>query len=334
MDYIDRYISAVTKKIPQKQRHEIENELRTKIEDMIKAEKELDTYEKKTEKVLLVLGDPQFIADKYRGIERYIIGPKYYDTYVLILKILLLTVSGGITIALFVANLVNPNPNFLDAASNYLGSLFSATLQTFAWVTILFFIIERRNISKGILTLDDTEWNLSKLPPLSNKKVDIPFFQTVFSLILIAVFYTVFIAILYIKPQLIAAHIFNGEEIIIIPIFNADEIKSFNTAITAIFIFGILKEILKLYYKRWELKLSVLYAILSIISTILIIYVLTDDNIWNPDFADEVVKNITLDINFYSLWEKIQSWIVIIISALAALEIINVLYKGIRFRRN
>lgn len=35
MELIDRYIYAVTKKLPQKQREDIEKELRTLIDDML-----------------------------------------------------------------------------------------------------------------------------------------------------------------------------------------------------------------------------------------------------------------------------------------------------------
>ncbi|HOV26477.1 MAG TPA: hypothetical protein PK566_09005 [Pseudobacteroides sp.] len=83
MDLINRYVYAVTKSLPEKQREDIEKELRTLIDDMIEENDEPVSYEKKVEKVLLELGDPEKLADNYRGSKRYFIGPKFYEKYLL-----------------------------------------------------------------------------------------------------------------------------------------------------------------------------------------------------------------------------------------------------------
>ena len=65
---INRYILRCYKKFAEKQRADIEKELRTLIDDMIEENDEPVSYEKKVEKVLLELGDPEKLADNYRGL--------------------------------------------------------------------------------------------------------------------------------------------------------------------------------------------------------------------------------------------------------------------------
>jgi hypothetical protein len=46
------------------------------------------------------MGDPALLADSYRGAERYLVGPNYFDFYILVLKIVGFAVTLGISIAL------------------------------------------------------------------------------------------------------------------------------------------------------------------------------------------------------------------------------------------
>ena len=68
MDLVDRYIYAVTQKLPQAQRRDIADELHGLIEDMRDERAETSkTSENDIEEVLLELGNPRELADKYRG---------------------------------------------------------------------------------------------------------------------------------------------------------------------------------------------------------------------------------------------------------------------------
>jgi hypothetical protein len=99
MDLIDRYVYAVTKNLPPKQRTDIEKELRTLIDDMVEECGEPGTYEGKVKNVLTGLGSPEKLADNYRDSKRYLIGPNYIDQYFMILKIVFAAVLIGVTVA-------------------------------------------------------------------------------------------------------------------------------------------------------------------------------------------------------------------------------------------
>lgn len=333
MDLINQYVYAVTKSFGEKQREDIEKELRSNIEDMIEQNQGLESYAEKAKKVLLELGDPEVLADDYRGSKRYLIGPQYYETYMLVLKIVIGAVFAGISIAVFVESffLVNENigsiaaENIGNITANYFTTLFSGVLQAFAWTTIGFMIAERKNTKINKEHLGKSKWNLSKLPAVPDKKAGISLSNSIFKIIFATVFYT----ILYSAPELFAVYLLRGNETIRIPVFNLEVLQGYRVLIMSVLILSILIEMLKIYYRRWMLKLSVIHVILTVIATVLALIIVTDSSVWNPNFVTEMSKHFNLTFDFASSLEKIKSWVVAVIVLSSSIEIIVVLYKGI-----
>ena len=89
---LDRYIYAVISKLPKEQREDIKLELESLISDMCEEGRKL-------EDVLLTLGNPDDLANKYREKEKYLIGPEYYDLYIWLVKIVLFatTISAAVS---------------------------------------------------------------------------------------------------------------------------------------------------------------------------------------------------------------------------------------------
>ena len=81
MDLINRYIYAVTQKLPESQRADIEKESRTRhmLEDRGVGVESASLEE--VEQVLLELGAAREMQRRYRGRERYLIGPGLINSY-------------------------------------------------------------------------------------------------------------------------------------------------------------------------------------------------------------------------------------------------------------
>jgi hypothetical protein len=104
---IDAYVSEVGRRLPRTIRSDIEAEIRSILQDMIeersqKTGKPAD--EEMTLEVLKSYGDPEKVAATYQG-ERYLIGPRLYPIFILVLRIVLI-VTGvlaavGLGIAVF-----------------------------------------------------------------------------------------------------------------------------------------------------------------------------------------------------------------------------------------
>ena len=84
MDLIERYIYSVSRHMPGKNRRDIENELRSLIMDALDERTQGNTpTETDIVEVLKELGEPSRIARNYIQEGSYIIGPKFYNLYML-----------------------------------------------------------------------------------------------------------------------------------------------------------------------------------------------------------------------------------------------------------
>lgn len=141
MEMIERYIYAVTQKLPQSQRADIAKELRSLIQDML--DERVDNREvnnKDVEEVLQNLGSPKQLAQKYRGSKKYLIGPEFYDSFILILKITLISVAAGMSIVFAIQIILDPIA-ILDHFVNYIVSLVTVIPQAIGWVTFFICIL-------------------------------------------------------------------------------------------------------------------------------------------------------------------------------------------------
>ena len=328
MDLINRYIYAVTRHFPKKQKTEIEQELKANIEDMIEENESGESYEAKVEKVLLELGDPEIVADNYRGSSRFLIGPLYYDLYLMVVKIVIAAVVGGISIALFIKSFFTSNIDIVNIGVEYISSIFIGALQAFAWTTIVFIIIERNDTRlKGDL-LEKGPWDLSKLPELPNKKAQIPISEPIAAIIFTTIFFSAFLGVLYSVPEVLAIFFEDAGEMIRIPIFDIVVLKGYRAFIIAIFILGILKEVSSLYYRKWNQRNALVHISIIILTAILGLIILTDKGLWNPNLTAELLKYVEVDFDFPALWFNIRNWIIGIFLFANVVEILSIIYKS------
>ncbi|MBQ9123009.1 MAG: hypothetical protein IJY10_05890 [Lachnospiraceae bacterium] len=99
-ELIERYVYDVVRRLPEKQRQDIKEELITLIEDMLEERLDNGRSEKENiEAVLRELGSPATLADKYRGDSGCLISGEYYSVYIQVLKIVIICVAVGMLIA-------------------------------------------------------------------------------------------------------------------------------------------------------------------------------------------------------------------------------------------
>jgi hypothetical protein len=236
----------------------------------------------------------------------------------------------GITIATVVGSFFEPQEGIIGIITSYLATLFSALMQSFAWVTAAFAIAEYN----GVKLLDKKDikegWSITELPQLPEKDAAISKVETVFSII----FSTIFISIILFAPQVFAAYISNGSgNTIVIPVFNFEVLSRFKMLFVVIFILGILKEVLKFYYGRWTLKLSIPVAILSVASAVMTISIFVNPDIWNANFALEVMKHLEINIGGLNIWNSLKTGLIIVVILSTIIEIATSLYKGIKYNQ-
>ncbi len=82
--WIERYVYAVTKRLPLKMKDDVAKELRANIDDMLGRENPTD---EEIKDVLQKLGHPRKLAREYLGDDHYVVAPEYYYDYISTLKL-------------------------------------------------------------------------------------------------------------------------------------------------------------------------------------------------------------------------------------------------------
>jgi hypothetical protein len=166
MDLIDRYTYAVTKLLPASQRKEVEDELRSNIQDMVDVE--TGTSDERVRTVLKTLGRPEVLAMRYSDTKQYLIGPSWWAPYMRALKAI-------VTVATLVALLIATSSHWSTDESILgkvigviLGTANGTILATFG-VTIIFVFFEH---SKPHESRQDAvlAWSVDDLPQLPAKQ--------------------------------------------------------------------------------------------------------------------------------------------------------------------
>ncbi|MCD1161695.1 HAAS signaling domain-containing protein [Peribacillus frigoritolerans] len=315
MELIELYIQEVTRRLPEKNRADIALELQSTIEDMLPE----DYTEQDVKTVLLKLGDPVTLASGYRDRPMHLIGPRYYDVYICLLKMIL-----PIAAVISLIALVGDNPfrdtgnTVMEAILKIIGKgisgIISTGIQVFFWLTLSFAILERLDTSKdqSPVTKDLKPWtpeNLKDIPNISKKKA-VTMVEVFASLLGLSVF-----AALYFN----AANLLgvyekrNGSLIFVTPSFNQDVLNSYWLLVSGVIIIGVLLAIYKLFLGRWTLKLAFFHAIYQLLYTLAFIIIISNPDLLNPEFLAYQRTLFSIDE-----WKSSIYWGLILLSIIFA----------------
>ncbi|MEV7630026.1 permease prefix domain 1-containing protein [Actinoplanes sp. NPDC089786] len=158
---IDRYVFTVLRRVPERQRPDIDRELRASIADAVEARVEAgETADAATEATLRELGDPDRLADGYADRPQYLIGPELFPVWRRLITLFFATVLPIVVVVSVVVQV-------LDEATfgDVIGTAVSAAITTAAhlafWTTGVFALLERTGVDKLPLK---TGWTLDDLP--------------------------------------------------------------------------------------------------------------------------------------------------------------------------
>ncbi|MGM0851276.1 MAG: hypothetical protein ACQEWI_01470 [Bacillota bacterium] len=334
MEMIERYIYAVTNKLPQSQRDEIGREIRGLIHDMLEVKVgNRKTTEEDIEEVLVDLGIPSDMADKYRGGGRYLISPDLFYPYLHILKIVLISISIALSIVFVIETIMNP----VSIINHFVGlivSLIQVGTQTFAWITIVFAFIDYRQVISGEVKKGKVqEWKPADLPPIPDHKKEIKRGEVLTGII----FSILFLILILFSNRMMGVFVFEENEFKgIAPFLNPETLNDYLLLIYLIVGLGIFKESLKLIIGRWTKKLGVSTLIINVVTLILGLFLLMDQQIWNPTFVEDLFQLRGLNLldqsyeTINSIWEQSKEWVVIGFIVTIIVDTVSVLYKGFK----
>lgn len=221
MKLIDRYVVEVGKRLPfVKGRKDIENELRSTLEDMLedRAQKSGKPADEAMEIDLLKeYGAPQKVAETYNPTP-YLIGPRMFPFYTFILKIVFGAVTLGLTIATAIqigSQSPMPTMDLFSAIGKGILNIISAWIAAFGNITLVFALIERFAPASEFKMDEEKEWN-----PVSLMKEPEPDDVKIWEPILAIVLTFIGLSILNFNPQLIGIYYLEGDEWKVIPVLS------------------------------------------------------------------------------------------------------------------
>jgi hypothetical protein len=331
MEKIDRYIYAVTRRLPENQRKDIEKELRGLIEDMLSGKTDKPEYTAQTvDQVLMELGDPVKLADQYRAKSRYLIGPDNFDTYILVVKIVIAAIAFGMTLATTIGYIVNPPDSLISVIGRYFGNLIGAFFQGFAWVTIVFAVLEYQGVAIG-KEFKDNKWTPADLPELPSKETEIKPVESILGIL----FAVIAIIILNTADHLIGIYIFGDEGITrVIPLFSHDVFRTFLPLLNIMVALGIVKESLKLAAGKWTPTLAITNLAFNAVSFGLFVIFIRGEGLWNNAFFEYWMSLgiIPVEADPFTLWGTALTGLTIVVAFALLIDSIVNLVKGFKYQ--
>ncbi|MDF2685025.1 MAG: hypothetical protein K0S55_206 [Clostridia bacterium] len=328
MNLIDRYVNAVTERLPIDTRDDVSKELRANIEDMLP--------EKPTEEniraVLEKLGNPVKLSEEYNQSKRYLIGPALYDSYISVLKIVLGVVTAVLLCVVLLEKLLTPpdNMGIIELSVELFTSLIVGAIQgltqAFLWVTVTFAIMERSGINEGSLPFARKKWSVDDLTtlPVSDKS-RITRGEVIFSMVCTILFTVLF----YNKPEFFGWYEIGGNETVrIISFFNVDRIHAYMFIIIILAIYQLCISIYKLISKRWNLPIAIANTVNNAASSILIFFMANDASLFNQEFTSKFADAIGISLaQATASWSKGILIFLVVIIGLNILDSISGFFK-------
>lgn len=278
MSLIERYIAEVGRHLPEKDRADIEAEIRSMLEDMIEERVHQTGRPMNDEMVAAVLeelGDPKLLAQKYASPKRYLIGPDWYDAYLETLKRVLATALPAFAIVTFSLALAPGRSDVTAAVEQAFGRVVDVAIGILFWVTVGFVIVERSEAKPRELGgAKQGTWTVAQLPQLPKKR-QISIGEALTSIVFV-IGVTAWVALPFFRTT------FQGNESI--PFLNPDLRQSWLPLFLVIAGLTLIHEVFKLVIGNWTPALTITNVILCLISIVYIIALVTTQEVINPAF--------------------------------------------------
>jgi hypothetical protein len=168
---VDRYLAAVSDLLPAKLRKDTVTEIHSLIQDALDDRSKVEGRAPDDEMMVAVLkefGSPEKIVAPYLP-EKYLIGPRLYPTFILVLKIALPIIA----VLMLVVTWIGVNPaagmttsEFFTDLIKSLASSLSAVVQAFGNIVLIFAILQWA-IPEFKTTPKDKEWDPHSLKAIS-----------------------------------------------------------------------------------------------------------------------------------------------------------------------
>lgn len=239
MELIDRYVNEVGRRLPRKNRADIQVELRSTLVDTLEARSEGEPSQEDVVTLLKEFGLPQQVAASYWPQGQYLIGPSLYPLFRMVVGIALLVFVIVQLVLLGIALVFNQEVLTFTSALEIFAGMIGSVFTAFGIIVIVFAVLQRFDVKPDV---DDEDWDPRQLPQI--EEVDtVSRGGTVAEI----TFGLVIIGILLFLPDKIGFVISPGLEIVLNPV-----LSSYIPLLILSLLLGIALDVVLLWRGRWE----------------------------------------------------------------------------------
>jgi hypothetical protein len=266
-DLIERYIHAVGGHLPLRKRADIQAELRSRLQASLESQYGSSPGQEQVASLLKEFGSPEEVAASYWPEGQYLIGPRLFPLFRLVLGIAL-TVFVIVQLVLLGVTAVF-NPQELDLLE-FIGGLWNSLVFTFGMIVLVFAVLQYFEVRPG---RESQEWDPRQLPA-----VEQPDQIKRGQLIAGIVFGLLFVAFLaFIVPNSLVVQNFIGQvvEFFVIPV-----LLTYLPLLILAFLLGLLLDIYLLWRGRWSTGTRLAKIGINLLSIYLLVQLLAGHNAW------------------------------------------------------
>ncbi len=284
---IERYIYAVSKYIPARQRKDVCEELESVIQDMLQERcGDVLPSDRDIRVVLAELGTPEELGSTYSSeTNNALISGIYFVQYKYLLKlIIMITTAVLIGVTCFEIGISKQDP--MIGIYDLLGQLVSICLSITGALTIVFYCLERKSVNVHFENLDG-------LPNVPKKEEKISIIESIVGIAICVLMSCIFILF----PSVLEFSFISEESNYYILLFDAQYVYSIWPIILLMSVIGIVQESIKIIQARYT-RLVMFSTIISNVLSLFLFYV--------------IYRNGTIfDVSFIQYLESINASFVI-----------------------
>ncbi|PAE20186.1 hypothetical protein CHH80_12860 [Bacillus sp. 7504-2] len=292
MDLIKIYIQEVTRRLPEKNREDIALELSSTIGDMLP-----DEYsDEDVNSVLEKLGSPVALAYGYRDKPMYLIGPRYFDVYVSLLKMIFPIALIVSFISIFAEYTTGYSEESLikvmvSLLSKGILTIFEVGIQFLFWITLVFVILERTDKGNNgqPLTATFKKWkpeDLKDIPYIPKKKT-ISRIEIFGSLLWIGIWATLY----FYAERLLGVYTGSLEGLKLVgPMFNQEILLRYWPLIIIVIGLELTFVLYKLIKGQWTKRVAIFNTVQELVGAVAFIIIIVTPNLLTLEFIDYMTE--------------------------------------------
>lgn len=278
----ERYLEVALRGFPDRQRPDVEGELRSSIADAVEDRVAAGEDRAAAERAVLEgLGNPAHLAAAYTGRPMYLIGPDLYPVFTHVLPRLLGVVVPVVALVLFVLDLVAGRSYASAIGAGIVGALMVGVQVAF-WTTLTFVFLERAEAARDArseIARATGRWTVDMLPEPSADRISAG--DTVGEVIttLISIGGLLFLA------NLSTVTDDAGRAI---PVFDPALTTFWFPVLIGILAVLAALQVLVFVVGRWTLPLAIVHGALQVVFAVPIVVLALNGTLVNPAFADAI----------------------------------------------